>query len=468
MSTTQQQATSASTPTFVTALVFNAIVFAAEIAVFTLLRPYFKGIYEPRTYTDADPKKRQKPLSQSRFMWPLALFNADYRRIIAVNGLDAYFFVRFLRVMAITLLPIWFVSWVVLLPVTSVKTSVAGLSGLDRFTFGNIESGKQTRYAAHVVLAYFFTFWIFYVIKKEMRHFIVMRQKHLIDRTHAQSVQANTILITGIPKKYLTQDALFNVFNTLPGGVKRIWINRDLKELPDIYDRRLAACAKLESAETALLRTAAKLRLKAEKEAGKGANTDSPATDPEANAHPSAVPADQRPTHKLGFLGLFGEKVDSIDWAREEIATCSQLLEEKRALIGEHDERGESAPEVVLDDGSGEGEGALDRFSETASSEDGEAEGEGLRKRRAHQNPLTAARGAAKGVKGVADGVVGGVASGAGVVKGRVGLGNKVEGSYPAMNSAFVTFNKQISAHLAVQVLAHHEPYRMCKWNLGC
>ena len=85
--------------------------------------------------------------------------------------------------------------------------------------------------------------WIFYQIKGEMRHFIITRQQHLIEHTHSKSVQANTILITGIPKKYLTQDALFKLFNELPGGVKKIWINRNLKELPDIYDRRIAACA---------------------------------------------------------------------------------------------------------------------------------------------------------------------------------------------------------------------------------
>jgi hypothetical protein len=44
------EAKSASSSTFVTALVFNAIVFGAEIAAFTLLRPWFKAIYEPRTY----------------------------------------------------------------------------------------------------------------------------------------------------------------------------------------------------------------------------------------------------------------------------------------------------------------------------------------------------------------------------------------------------------------------------------
>jgi len=73
-----------------------------------------------------------------------------------------------------------------------------------------------------------FQVWIFYNIKKEMRHFIITRQQHLIERTHSKSVQANTILITGIPKKYLTQDALYKLFNELPGGVKKIWINRQV------------------------------------------------------------------------------------------------------------------------------------------------------------------------------------------------------------------------------------------------
>lgn len=45
-----KNATKASTTTFLTALVFNGAVFAAEIAIFTLIRPYFKSIYEPRTY----------------------------------------------------------------------------------------------------------------------------------------------------------------------------------------------------------------------------------------------------------------------------------------------------------------------------------------------------------------------------------------------------------------------------------
>lgn len=47
-------ASSATTTTFETALAFNAIVFGIEIAAFTLLRPYFKAVYEPRTVTPVD------------------------------------------------------------------------------------------------------------------------------------------------------------------------------------------------------------------------------------------------------------------------------------------------------------------------------------------------------------------------------------------------------------------------------
>ncbi|KAF8882504.1 hypothetical protein CPB84DRAFT_1838177 [Gymnopilus junonius] len=429
MSTDPNSAKSASTATFVTALVFNAAVFGIELAVFTLLRPYFKAIYEPRTYVP-HPEKRIKSLTRNRFLWPLALWRADYRAIIAANGLDAYFFVRFLRVMCYVLVPIWFISWIVLLPLTSVHTSSPGLSGLDRFTFGNVASDKQARYAGHIILVYLFTFWIFYNIKNEMRHFVITRQQHLIERSHSKSVQANTILITGIPKKFLTQDALFRLFNELPGGVKKIWINRDLKELPDIY---------LESGETKLLSTAAKLRLKAIKDQTKTAkkssssSTDNELSTPIAQAE-IEVPESERPTHKLGFLGLFGEKVDTINWARNEIEECSKLLDEKRAKINQEDERG--SPEPTDPDDAILGDATLD------------SESKHRRKEGAKFRPAD-----------VVKGTVSGVAKGAEALKERVVGGG--EGEYPPMNSAFVTFNKQISAHLAVQVLAHHEPYRM-------
>lgn len=59
-----------------------------------------------------------------------------------------------------------------------------------------------------------------------MTHFITTRQHHLVAPAHVASVQASTVLITGIPTKYLSESALLKLYNHLPGGVKKIWLNR--------------------------------------------------------------------------------------------------------------------------------------------------------------------------------------------------------------------------------------------------
>ncbi|CAL1699363.1 unnamed protein product [Somion occarium] len=419
-----ENAETASTSTFVTALVFNLIVFAVEIGAFTLVRPYFPAIYQPRTYIPSE-ERRAKPLASHILGWPWAIFKADYHAIKEANGLDAYLFVRFLRMMVRVLLPIWLLSWAILLPITSVNTSVADHSGLDRFIFGNVANNKTTRYAAHLILAWFFTFWLWWNIKREMKHFITARQRWLIDPQNANSAQAHTVLISGVPQRYLTEAALMKLFSDLPGGVRKVWLNRNLNEMPDLYDRRLKACDKLESAETALLHTARKLynkELKAEMKAAKKSGKNVPVAD-EATSDgrpltaPSVVdtergeialaeklvPHKKRPTHRLPpfsflpfSLPLMGKKVDSIDWAREEIEATNEALKESRRALSKDVASGSNLPQV-----------------ETK-----------------HPGSLKAAH---------------------------------TSQTYPPLNSAFVLFNRQIAAHLAAQALTHHEPYRMAR-----
>ena len=102
-------------------------------------------------------RKRQQALSPRLLGWPISVFKADYRQIKNINGLDCYFYIRFLRMMIRVMLPIWLISWAVLLPLTSVKTAVTGHSGLDIFIFGNISSTQQPRYAGHLLLTWIFT-----------------------------------------------------------------------------------------------------------------------------------------------------------------------------------------------------------------------------------------------------------------------------------------------------------------------
>jgi calcium permeable stress-gated cation channel len=101
--------------------------------------------------------KRSNPIPLTLFAWPLAVYRANYHDVYRANGMDAYFFVRFLRFMTLILLPIWFLTWAVLLPITSVKNHVSGHSGLDDLSFGNVTPDHKSRYAAHVIVAYAIT-----------------------------------------------------------------------------------------------------------------------------------------------------------------------------------------------------------------------------------------------------------------------------------------------------------------------
>ena len=225
---------------------------------------------------------------------------------------------------------------------------------------------------------------------------------------------------------------------------------RFLGELPELYDRRMAACNTLESAETKLIRTATQLRLNAAKGKEKG-----PAATPDLEEAASEVPKEQRPTHRTGFLGLFGPKVDSVEWAREEIVTCTALLEEGRSKIRASDERGLAEPTDDLED-----------YDDSALDENGNPRVHtGDPKHMSNPSRLkghakSAAAEASKGAKGA----ISGVAKGAEILKARV-VGTDA-GVYIPLNSAFITFNQQISAHLAVQVLSHHLPYRMSTFFL--
>ncbi|KAN0126356.1 Late exocytosis, associated with Golgi transport domain containing protein [Lactarius tabidus] len=202
------------------------------------MRRYLRIIYEPRSLSFFEVK-RQPPLSSRLWGWPSSIFFADYRNIKNINGLDSYFFVRFLRMMVRIMLPIWLISWAVLLPLNSVNTDDGDFSnGLSWFTIGNIDATTydRDRYIALLALTWIFTIWICCNIKHEMAHYVHLRQQYL----------------------FLAESALTRLFDHLPGGVRKVWINRDLGEMPKLYNQRLKACQKLEDAATSLLNAAIK------------------------------------------------------------------------------------------------------------------------------------------------------------------------------------------------------------------
>ena len=261
--------------------------------------------------------------------------------------------------------------------------------------------------------------------------------------------------------------------------------------MPKLYQRRLDACNKLESAETKLLKLATKMhnkQLKAaakegQKETGKEKKGTSSDVDTERMSVARAeelVPVEKRPSFRLpaGFmpfsLPLIGQKVDTINWARDEIAKTTEELERGRETLraetglhsgstkrvgfsrfvphGKHlghipgigHSKKDKDVDAGLDASETRGRQSLEK------SEYGQTE---------KQAPATSAAVKSAGTGAVVgDGVTG--AKGGDIEEG--GAAGQEE-TYPPLNSAFILFNTQAGAHLAAQSLTHHEPYRMAE-----
>lgn len=145
------------------------------------------------------------------------------------------------------------------MPIYGAKPNLAQ-TGFNQFVFGNVGQAntQQLRYIAPLFANWLIIIWFIYVMRRFMSAFIKHRQEFLTDPRHAASAQARTILITGIPNDYLSEKKLTAMYSHMPGGVAKVWLNRDLKDMPQLFDDRTKACNKLEGAQSKLQKIAFK------------------------------------------------------------------------------------------------------------------------------------------------------------------------------------------------------------------
>ncbi|GMK56864.1 hypothetical protein CspeluHIS016_0307040 [Cutaneotrichosporon spelunceum] len=321
------------TGTFLASLWTNLVLASVWFLLWNMLRRVVKAVYEPRTYIP--PRDQQAP--------PLG---TDPKEILDKNGVDPYIFVRFLRLFMKAMIPIWLVSWVVLFPINSVDGSTS--KGLDMFGMSNA-AAEPKRYWAHLCLAYLFNGWIMTLLWLEMKVWLKTRQEWLVSPKHSRTAQASTVLITSIPPDYMDEDALTNLYSYLPGGVYRVWLQRDLRDMPKVWQQRINACHALEDAQVALIRTANKMDDQIQKShndskpSAEDSHTSAKAgeNDTEAAEAAEIVPDAWRPKVRLkpswapfslGWLGV-GQKVDAITYYRAAVEECTIQLTAKRKQL---------------------------------------------------------------------------------------------------------------------------------------
>ncbi|GAQ89689.1 hypothetical protein KFL_005510040 [Klebsormidium nitens] len=195
------------------------------------------------------------------------------------------------------------------------QPSVAGdpdrqlqFSNFDKMSMGNVDKGSP-RLWTHVIAAYWVAFscyFILYTIYKNMSH---LRAQFLSSFGARATVRQYAVLVTDIPAsetdRHSQVDSFFHRLH--PRTYERAQVITKLSEVDKKYKEKEKVRRKLAHAEAVYAEAQKKDSEKA-----------------------------KRPQHKTGFLGLVGEKVDTIDWCQKRLAELGpELAEERRKTVNE-------------------------------------------------------------------------------------------------------------------------------------
>ncbi|PKY01335.1 DUF221-domain-containing protein [Aspergillus campestris IBT 28561] len=277
---TGQKSAGVSINTFLASLATAIVVFAVEFILFMLLKGKLTRIYQPRTYLVPD-RERTEPSPSGLFRWVVPVFRTSSSEFIQKCGLDAYFFLRYLRMLLKIFLPLALLILPILLPLNKVdgkdQTFKNGtdsgprwnVTGMDRLSWGNVAPEHSHRYWGHLVIAVIVVVYVCAVFFDELRGYIRLRQAYLTSPQHRLRASATTVLVTAIPERWLSVDALDSLYDVFPGGIRNIWINRNFDDLNEKVKERDALALRLEAAETELVIKCKRAQLKQAKAAAK-------------------------------------------------------------------------------------------------------------------------------------------------------------------------------------------------------
>lgn len=190
--------------------------------------------------------------------------------------MDAYFFLRYLSMCLKIFTPMAIIIIPILIPLNvsqgKGRNTISGvtynITGLDTLAWSNLSPEKTSRYWAHLILAVGVVIWCCFMFHDELSHYITKREQYMSSLSHRLKASSTTVLILDIPKNLCNEDTLQEMYGDFPGGIRRIWINRNYTNLVIKDKLRNYYEDLLENAETNLLRRVAKQNGKVNNENG--------------------------------------------------------------------------------------------------------------------------------------------------------------------------------------------------------
>jgi hypothetical protein len=245
-------------------------------------------------------RERTPALPTGMFNWFGEFWKIPDTYALQHQSIDSYLFLRYMQMLVVICFVGTCITWPVLFPI-------------------NATGGGWIFYG-----------FVLFLICRESIFYINLRQAFLLSPLYANRISARTVLFTSVPEPYLNEGVLRKVFGP---SVKNIWITGDTTKLDELVEKRDKIAFKLESAEVKLIKLANKERLAAQKKGG-ATNEEALVVNGDTESGSIAarwIPHSKRPTHKLGKFGLYGQKVDSINWSREQLQTLIPEVEAAQA-----------------------------------------------------------------------------------------------------------------------------------------
>ncbi|KAL9236594.1 hypothetical protein vseg_011243 [Gypsophila vaccaria] len=296
---------------------FNLLSAFIFLLAFALLRiqPFNDRVYFPKWYLRG---LRNSPMHTGAFVGKIV--NLDFKSylkflnwmpdalkmpesdLIEHAGLDSAVYLRIYVIGLKIFVPVTLLSLVILAPVNYTNDTLESLkvtfSAIDKLSISNIHL-RSSRFWAHIVMEYAFTFWACFVLYKEYARVTSMRLQFIAserrrpdqftvlvrnvppDADESVSELVEHFFLVNHPDHYLTHQVVYNA-NKL---AKLVEEKKKKQNWLDYYQLRYSR------------------------------------------------KQDVRPMTKTGFLGLFGEKVDAIDYYIAEIERLAKDIAEERERL---------------------------------------------------------------------------------------------------------------------------------------
>ncbi|XP_015973605.1 CSC1-like protein At3g21620 [Arachis duranensis] len=292
----------------------SALTFLIAFAVLRI-QPINDRVYFPKWYLKG---LRTSPLHSGAFVskfvnldfnsyirflnWMPAALQMPEPELIDHAGLDSAVYLRIYLLGLKIFVPIALLAFSVMVPVNwtndTLKRSNLVYSSIDKLSISNIPLGSN-RFWTHLVMAYAFTFWTCYILKREYQIIATMRLHFLAserrrpdqftvlvrnvppDPDESVSELVEHFFLVNHPDHYLTHQVIYNAkkLSSLVAKKKKKQNWLDYYQLK--YSRNQT----------------------------------------------------ERPTKKTGFLGLCGSRVDAIDFYTDEIDKLSKEIELEREKV---------------------------------------------------------------------------------------------------------------------------------------